>query len=388
MEAYPDIKTIDGFLVDGKQDVDRYPQSSTVEFHNKAAGHERRLALYLAENIRYTLEPFEQYIYCTQLVQAEAVGTAYRLWKRQWKGPGREYCAGVLVWQMNDCWPAISWSIVDHFRRPKLAYFAVKREMESFTVGMKRTIRTIAADKYTRAYIRIVHELEIWACNLTQESKTIDVNLKLAVFRIAGSVQKPDKDSKHQHSTSESGLLNFSIATSLLPNRSTEIGKYIIPSSPDDADQATQTIIQATISDHSDHKILAHAINWPEPLKHVHLAHPSQLQLKLSMGPENDDDNDDDNHQTASVRHLRPSSQPPDWWRTPHNICILSLTSDVPLKGVKIEVENDSDDDDDDEHVVFEDQGFDITDDQTVWLRVWGLQPGEEGRLRIRYLGM
>lgn len=367
------MKTINDFLVDGEKDVDRYPQSSTVEFHNKASGHERRLALYLAENIRYTLDPFEQYIYCTQLVQAEAVGTAYRLWKRQWKGPGQEYCAGVLVWQMNDCWPAISWSIVDHFRRPKLAYFAVKREMESFTIGMKRTIRTIPADKYTRAYVRTVHELEIWVCNLTLECKTVDVRLKSAVFRTGGSFTKADKTSKHQRAIVDSKSLTLSTASSLLPNRSTEIGKYTIPSSPENPDQESQTIIQATILDDSDHNIIARAINWPEPLKHVHLARPSRLQLKLSMMEPDKDD-----------LHLRPSSRaPPDWWRIPHNVCMLSITSDVPLKGVKIEVANGRD-----EHVVFEDQGFDIMDNEPVWLRVWGLGPGEDDRLRVRYLGM
>lgn len=114
MEAFPDIRTIDDYLVQGKSDVDRYAQSSTIDFHNKAAGQERRLALYLAENIPYTMEPLEQYIYCTQLMQAECLSTAYRACKRQWKGPGREYCSGALVWQLNDVWP-VSVSYVEQF---------------------------------------------------------------------------------------------------------------------------------------------------------------------------------------------------------------------------------------------------------------------------------
>jgi beta-mannosidase len=127
MEAFPSIKTIDSYLPPGS--ADRNPQSSTVDFHNKADGHERRIALYvlcfdsfpiafsglltsgryLVENMQYKFDPFEQFIYCTQLMQAECLASAYRLWKRQWKGPGREYCAGALVWQINDCWPVTSW---------------------------------------------------------------------------------------------------------------------------------------------------------------------------------------------------------------------------------------------------------------------------------------
>ena len=49
MEAFPHIQTID-YFVDSK--ADRFPQSHVIDFHNKAAGHERRLATYLCENLR------------------------------------------------------------------------------------------------------------------------------------------------------------------------------------------------------------------------------------------------------------------------------------------------------------------------------------------------
>lgn len=41
------------------------------------------------------------YVYFTQIVQAEALGTAYRLWRRNWRGKGKEYTAGALVWQVR-----------------------------------------------------------------------------------------------------------------------------------------------------------------------------------------------------------------------------------------------------------------------------------------------
>jgi len=34
---------------------------------------------------------------------------------------------GTLLWQLNDCWPVTSWSIIDFFEHPKAAWFAVKR---------------------------------------------------------------------------------------------------------------------------------------------------------------------------------------------------------------------------------------------------------------------
>lgn len=42
MQAFPSIKTVDSFLESGS--LERFSQSSTMDFHNKAAGQERRLA--------------------------------------------------------------------------------------------------------------------------------------------------------------------------------------------------------------------------------------------------------------------------------------------------------------------------------------------------------
>ena len=199
--------TVVSYLQDAKLHLDRYPQSSTADFHNKAAGHERRLALYLAENIPYTFEPFEQYIYCTQLMQAECVSSAYKLWKRQWKGPGQEYCSGALVWQLNDCWACTPWSIVDYCLRPGLAYFAVKRELQPITIGLKRIVHTTFADKYTCACTKTVHRIEMWACNLSLEAHEVFVHVKTCNL-VTGAQEEHDK--------SFTRLL-------LLPNRNTDL---------------------------------------------------------------------------------------------------------------------------------------------------------------------
>jgi beta-mannosidase len=62
-------------------------------------------------------ETDDRYVYLTQLMQAEAVGSAYSTWRRNWKGPSKEYSAGAIVWQLNDTWPVTSWAIVDYFVR-------------------------------------------------------------------------------------------------------------------------------------------------------------------------------------------------------------------------------------------------------------------------------
>ena len=113
----------------------------------------------------------DSYVYYTQVMQAECLAAAYRLWRRNWKGPGREYTSGALVWQMNDCWPATSWSIVDYFLRPKPAYFAIARELRPFTVGMARTTKKTYRDDRSAAFFTIEHVLEVWGTNSTLEDK-------------------------------------------------------------------------------------------------------------------------------------------------------------------------------------------------------------------------
>lgn len=49
MQAFPHIQTIESFV---ESEEEKYPQSHVLDFHNKAEGHERRLATYLAENVR------------------------------------------------------------------------------------------------------------------------------------------------------------------------------------------------------------------------------------------------------------------------------------------------------------------------------------------------
>ena len=325
MEGFPSIKTIDSYLPEGKSDADRYPQSSTVDFHNKADGHERRIALYLVENMQYKFEPFEQFIYCTQLMQAECLASAYRLWKREWKGPGREYCAGALVWQINDCWPVTSWAIVDFYLRPKAAYYTVKRELAPITIGLKRTVTSTPANKYTRVDVKTVHKIEMWASNLSLDKRTMAVQLK-AWDLVTGK----ETYSKSLHD----GFV-------LEPNRSVEITEFEVPVEKQDAEEEQRTVVAAYLIENG--KQVARYINWPEPLKYTHLRKPKDLKVKLSSAGDT-----------------------------------LEITAEVPVKGVAFEAEDDE--------VIFADNCVDLVPGETVYIEVQGLKSGEEDKLDVRYL--
>ncbi|EHA54255.1 beta-mannosidase [Pyricularia oryzae 70-15] len=325
MEAFPSVKTIDAYLPLGKNDPDRYPQSSTVDFHNKAEGHERRIALYLVENMRYAPDPLEQFVYSTQLMQAECLASAYRLWKRQWKGPGREYCAGALVWQINDCWPVTSWSIVDFYLRPKHAYYTVKREMAPLSVGMTRTEHKKAADKYTRVNVKTKVLIEAWGSNLRLDDLTVDVLLK------AWDVETGEETFNE---TVEKGF-------ALPANQSTEILSREVPVRK--AGDEGRTVCATYLVDPKDGRQLARYVNWPEPLKYLHFTKPEKLVAELVEGGK-----------------------------------FVDVSAEYPVKGVAVECEDDD--------VVFEDNLVDIVPGEVVRIGVRGAK--EDTVITTRYLGM
>lgn len=169
MEAFPHIDTIKYYCTDLTQ---LYPQSHMLDFHNKADGHERRIATYLVENFR-TQTDLEAFIHLTQLSQAEALMFGYRGWRRQWGQ--KRFCGGALVWQLNDCWPVTSWSIVDYFLRKKPAYYAMRRVLAPVAVAVKR-----AHHDWSVVHARVPKssDFELWVASSQLEEVTATVELR------------------------------------------------------------------------------------------------------------------------------------------------------------------------------------------------------------------
>ncbi|KAK7743304.1 Beta-mannosidase B [Diatrype stigma] len=333
MEAFPHIKTIDAFLPQGSADPDRYAQSSTVDFHNKAEGHERRIALYLVENFRYAPDPLEAFIYATQLMQAECLASAYRLWKRQWKGPGREYCAGALVWQTNDCWPVTSWAIADYYLRPKHAYFTVKRELADLTLGVtRREHRHPDPDRsrYSRIGARVQTKIEVWASNLLPRDDVAGVDCVLRAWDVETGEITHDEITLARNAT-------------LPRNRSTEIAALDVPVRHPGAGEEGRTVVAVYLVDGKTGRQLARYVNWPEPLKYLHLPRPKALRAALDAGRG-----------------------------------VVAVSAEVPVKGLALEC--------DDERVRFADNLVDLVPGETVEIPVSGA--GEDTVITTRYLGM
>ncbi len=237
MEAFPHIDTIKHYVTDPTQ---LYPQSHMIDFHNKADGHERRIATYVVENFRMQTD-LEAFIHLTQLSQAEALMFGYRGWRRQW-GQNR-HCGGALVWQLNDCWPVTSWAIVDYFLRKKPAYYAMRRVLAPVAIAVKRSHHdwsvVHARPAKNSAY-------ECWVSSGKTEEVVADIELRF--ISIASG-----KDIKQSFQKKD---------VRITPNGTTEIMQGVINNEKEEPH-----VLAARIW--IDGAIVSRDCDWPQPLKYL-----------------------------------------------------------------------------------------------------------------------
>jgi beta-mannosidase len=65
---------------------------------------------------------FPSLAYLSMILQAEGIRIGVEHWRRN-----RARVSGTIIWQLNDCWPSISWSSLDYFGRWKAMHYAARR---------------------------------------------------------------------------------------------------------------------------------------------------------------------------------------------------------------------------------------------------------------------
>lgn len=125
-QGYPPFETLEQVIPEDKLFVG----SSEMTSHQKHPFGE--------EVIRESMERWypvpgqddlEHYAYLSQLTQAYGIRTALEAHRRE-----RPHCMGTLYWQLNDCWPVISWSGIDYYGRWKALHYFAKRAFSDILV--------------------------------------------------------------------------------------------------------------------------------------------------------------------------------------------------------------------------------------------------------------
>lgn len=116
-QSFPSLETARGFA--GEKECNMF--SYTMERRQKNGAANQKILGYLSENYLYP-SGFGNLVYISQIMQMEAIKCGVEHWRRH---TGR--CMGALYWQLNDSWPAISWSSIEYSGRWKALHYAARR---------------------------------------------------------------------------------------------------------------------------------------------------------------------------------------------------------------------------------------------------------------------
>jgi beta-mannosidase len=94
--------------------------SPSLLVHQKAVDGPEKLARWLAAHFPEPRSP-EDWHWGTSLVQARAIALAVEYWRSL-----TPRCRGTIVWQLNDCWPVVSWAAIDGDGQRKPLWYALR----------------------------------------------------------------------------------------------------------------------------------------------------------------------------------------------------------------------------------------------------------------------
>ena len=124
-QSFPEYEVIESFT----RPEDRAIDSPVMLCHQKHPRGNQLIRTYMDRDYR-TPRNFEQFVYVSQLLQAEGLKMAVEAHRR-----ARPYCMGTLYWQLNDCWPVASWSSIDYHGNWKALHYFVKKAYADILVS-------------------------------------------------------------------------------------------------------------------------------------------------------------------------------------------------------------------------------------------------------------
>lgn len=116
MHAAPVIETLRRSIPEDQL----YHHSPAMDHHNKDNPKNK------GDNLMLTVtglpDTLDDYIDFSMIAQAEGLKFGIEHFRRR-----KPHCSGTLFWQLNDCWPALSWSVLDYYGFGKAGYFYARR---------------------------------------------------------------------------------------------------------------------------------------------------------------------------------------------------------------------------------------------------------------------
>jgi beta-mannosidase len=100
----------------------------------------------------------QEYVDFSMACQAEGLKHGVEHYRRR-----QPHCNGTLVWQLNDSWPGLSWSVIDYDLVPKAAYYFLQRAYQPLLASFR-----VEGER-----------LELWVSNSGREAVTVDLTVEI-----------------------------------------------------------------------------------------------------------------------------------------------------------------------------------------------------------------
>ena len=196
-QALPPLATIRTYA-----DEDDWNMTSYImEMHQKNASGNSIMVGQMLDTFRLPKD-FASLVYLSLALQAEGIRYGVEHWRRH---PDR--VAGILYWQLNDCWPVASWSSLDFFGRWKALHYAARRFyaplmlsiedkppeqgvyvtndlLEPWEGTVRWSLETLAGEVLTsgQAPVMAAPQTAIQVCKLDFSDRVSDDNSRMLVF--------------------------------------------------------------------------------------------------------------------------------------------------------------------------------------------------------------
>ncbi|WKD87026.1 Exo-beta-D-glucosaminidase [Polaribacter huanghezhanensis] len=195
-QSFPSYEAIN--YINQKEEVDL--KTDGIKSHQKHSRGFQLIDEYMLRDYNIPTSD-EDYVYISQLLQAKGIVMGIEAHRR-----AKPYNMGTLFWQLNDCWPAISWSSIDYFGNWKALQYKAKKSFENVLISYEENKQNILTYVINDTFEELNGELkmkmidfkgnEIW-------SNSEDISVKENVSQKVATVPNGGIDRKNQVLISE-----------------------------------------------------------------------------------------------------------------------------------------------------------------------------------------
>ena len=147
--------------------------SYNMEKHQRNSSANAKIMQYMQATFRYPSN-FDTLTYASQLLAGEAIRFGVEHFRRN-----RGRCMGAIYWQLNDCWPVISWASVDYYGRWKALQYYAKRFFAPVLLSCEETSTVSEGILVNSEKTAFTPAIRLNVSNETMKERTLTVEWEL-----------------------------------------------------------------------------------------------------------------------------------------------------------------------------------------------------------------